>query len=51
MFMEILFTKMHGLGNDFVLIDALQQEILLDKNQITRIANRRYGIGCDHIQR
>ena len=47
--MEILFTKMHGLGNDFVLIDALQQKIFLDKEQIVRIADRRYGVGCDQI--
>ena len=47
--MEIKFTKMHGLGNDFVVIDAINQSISLDPEQVRFIANRRFGIGCDQI--
>ena len=47
--MEIKFTKMHGLGNDFVVIDAINQSISLSAEQIRFIADRRLGIGCDQI--
>jgi len=47
--MEIDFTKMHGLGNDFVVIDALSQRVALDRAQLRAIADRRRGIGCDQI--
>lgn len=47
--MEIKFTKMHGLGNDFVVIDAINQSINLTSEQIRYIANRRLGIGCDQL--
>ena len=47
--MSLKFTKMHGLGNDFVVINALQQTIDLDREQIRRIAHRRLGIGCDQL--
>ena len=47
--MEIEFTKMHGLGNDFVIIDAINQEISLDVKQIQLIADRHFGIGCDQL--
>ncbi len=47
--MEIAFAKMHGLGNDFVVIDALSQPVTLDDSQLRAIANRRLGIGCDQI--
>ena len=43
------FTKMHGLGNDFVVLNALEQAIELDAEQLRRIAHRRFGIGCDQI--
>lgn len=45
----IAFTKMHGLGNDFVVIDAINQTINLSPAQIRFIANRNFGIGCDQL--
>ncbi len=45
----IKFTKMHGLGNDFVVIDAINQQISLSAEQIQFIANRNFGIGCDQL--
>ncbi len=47
--MEISFTKMHGLGNDFVVIDAISQSINLSKEQIIALADRHFGIGCDQL--
>src|SRR6516225_12464850 len=43
------FLKMHGLGNDFVVIDARRQEVALDEATTRRIADRRQGIGCDQL--
>jgi diaminopimelate epimerase len=43
------FTKMHGLGNDFVVIDAINQECDLSPEQCRYIADRHFGIGCDQI--
>lgn len=43
------FTKMHGLGNDFIVIDAINQTVALLPEQIKRLADRHYGIGCDQI--
>ncbi|MDZ4152292.1 MAG: diaminopimelate epimerase, partial [Methylicorpusculum sp.] len=45
----IKFTKMHGLGNDFVVIDAIHQNISLSSEQIRFIAHRHFGIGCDQV--
>lgn len=47
--MRIRFTKMHGLGNDFVVIDAVRQDVRLNAEQVRRIADRHFGIGCDQI--
>ena len=47
--MKIKFSKMHGLGNDFVVIDAVRQPVSLSTAQIQRLANRRFGIGCDQL--
>jgi diaminopimelate epimerase len=47
--MLINFTKMHGLGNDFVVIDLITQTARLRANHIRRIADRHLGIGCDQI--
>ena len=47
--MEINFTKMHGLGNDFVVIDAISQSINLTTEQIVLMADRHFGIGCDQL--
>ena len=43
------FTKMHGLGNDFVVIDGVRQRVALSPEQIRKLADRRFGIGCDQV--
>ncbi len=40
---------MHGLGNDFVIFDGINQDVDLGADQIQRIANRHFGIGCDQV--
>ena len=45
----INFTKMHGLGNDFVVIDAINQAINLSPEQIRFMADRHFGIGFDQL--
>ncbi len=47
--MLLEFTKMHGLGNDFVVINGLEQAVELNAEQIRKIADRRFGIGCDQL--
>ena len=47
--MRIKFTKMHGLGNDFVVIDAVNQVISLTPAQARFLADRHFGVGCDQI--
>ena len=47
--MQTRFTKMHGLGNDFVVLDAVRQSIRLNTDIIKRIADRNLGIGCDQV--
>jgi len=47
--MELSFTKMHGLGNDFVVLDALARPIELSREQFRFIADRHFGIGCDQV--
>ncbi|WP_345532393.1 diaminopimelate epimerase [Viridibacterium curvum] len=47
--MKIRFTKMHGLGNDFVVIDAINQPVELTAAQARFLADRRFGVGCDQI--
>lgn len=43
------FRKMHGLGNDFVIIDARTESITLNEQDLREIADRRRGVGCDLI--
>ena len=43
------FTKMHGAGNDFVVIDLISQRCKLRKRDIRRIADRHFGVGCDQV--
>ena len=43
------FSKMHGLGNDFIVIDAINQQVDLKSSQVEFLADRRRGIGCDQI--
>jgi diaminopimelate epimerase len=47
--MTIEFTKMQGLGNDFVVIDAVRQSVALSREQARRLADRHLGVGCDQI--
>jgi hypothetical protein len=47
--MELCFSKMHGLGNDFVVINAIDQDVRLSTQQIRHIADRRHGVGCDQV--
>jgi len=43
------FTKMHGLGNDFVVIDAVTQEVNLTPEIVRHLSDRHFGIGCDQL--
>ena len=43
------FMKMHGLGNDFVVIDAREREIQLSQKVISSIADRHFGVGFDQL--
>ncbi|ROH85807.1 diaminopimelate epimerase [Pseudomethylobacillus aquaticus] len=47
--MKIRFSKMHGLGNDFMVIDACSQTIALQPEQIRLLAHRQFGIGFDQL--
>lgn len=46
---EIPFTKMHGLGNDFVVFDLTVQNLNLDRETVRHVADRHFGIGCDQV--
>ena len=47
--MKIPFVKMHGLGNDFVVLDQRARQFDLAPAQVAQLADRRYGIGCDQL--
>lgn len=47
--MRLKFTKMHGLGNDFVVIDVTAAPVVLTPAQLRFIADRHFGVGCDQI--
>ena len=47
--MHIKFTKMQGIGNDFVVIDGFNQAIKLSADQIRHLADRHFGVGCDQL--
>ena len=47
--MRLAFTKMQGAGNDFVVIDATRQPLQLTPDQMRRLGDRRFGVGCDQI--
>ncbi|WP_439135911.1 diaminopimelate epimerase [Pseudomaricurvus sp.] len=47
--MRLRFTKMHGLGNDFIVLDGISQRIRLSDDKIRRLADRRFGVGCDQL--
>lgn len=45
----IQFTKMHGLGNDFIVVDGVTKQIELSKAIIAKLAHRQFGIGFDQL--
>ena len=47
--MEVQFHKMHGLENDFVIIDSRKKEIHINDSIASRVADRKTGIGCDQV--
>jgi diaminopimelate epimerase len=47
--MKLAFTKMHGAGNDFVVLESLHQPFSLTRDQLRRIADRHLGVGADQI--
>jgi diaminopimelate epimerase len=47
--MKLHFTKMHGAGNDFVVIDAVRAATQINEDQIRKIADRQTGVGCDQV--
>ena len=47
--MLMKFTKMHGLGNDFVVIDAVTQNVSVTASMARRLSDRKTGIGCDQV--
>src|SRR5438045_3874843 len=46
---RLRFTKMQGVGNDFVVLDGVRQKIELESAQIRRLADRHFGVGCDQV--
>ena len=47
--MRLRFVKMHGLGNDFVVLDGVRQSFDLSTEQVRFLADRHFGIGCDQL--
>lgn len=47
--MKLAFTKMQGAGNDFVVLDCTAQPFNLNTNQIKKLADRHFGVGCDQV--
>ena len=47
--MKLRFAKMQGQGNDFVVLDGVRQAVALDRDQVRRIADRHFGVGCDQL--
>ena len=47
--MTLKFTKMQGLGNDFVVLDGIRQRVDLDPARVRALADRHFGVGCDQV--
>lgn len=47
--MRLKFTKMHGLGNDFMVVDRIRQPVRLSRAQIQRLSDRHFGVGFDQL--
>ena len=46
---RLRFTKMQGAGNDFVVFDGVREHVALGPDEIRRIADRHFGVGCDQV--
>ncbi|WP_096085572.1 diaminopimelate epimerase [Agaribacterium haliotis] len=47
--MRLRFTKMQGIGNDFVMLDGVSQKLSLSPAKIRKLADRHFGVGCDQV--
>ena len=47
--MVINYTKMHGLKNDFIIIDGRKKKFFLNRDKIKKISDRKKGLGCDQV--
>ncbi|MGF1725896.1 diaminopimelate epimerase [Photobacterium nomapromontoriensis] len=47
--MQVLFSKMHGLGNDFMVVDCVTQNVFFSPDAIRRLADRHRGVGFDQL--
>ena len=47
--MQLRFTKMHGLGNDFVVLDGVTQALHVTPEMARHLSDRHFGIGCDQV--
>ena len=47
--MRIKFTKMQGLGNDFVVVDAISERVKINSDIARQLADRHFGVGCDQV--
>lgn len=47
--MILKFTKMHGLGNDFMVVDGVTQKVFFSQELIKKLADRHFGIGFDQL--
>lgn len=47
--MRLRFTKMQGIGNDFVMVDAISQKVTITRERARKLADRHFGIGCDQV--
>ena len=46
---DLPFYKMHGLGNDFIVLDSRDNQVMPDEQQMRCLADRHKGVGCDQI--
>jgi len=47
--MRLRFTKMEGIGNDFVMVDAISQRVSITPERARKLADRHFGVGCDQV--
>ncbi len=47
--MRLRFTKMQGIGNDFVMVDAISQKVNITPERARKLADRHFGVGCDQV--